>query len=42
MDPEQLQKDREKERERIREEDLEELKQQYYLKPKSEKIVKRR
>ena len=38
MDPEQLQRDREKERERIRQEVLEELKQQYYLKPKSEKL----
>lgn len=38
MDPEQLKKDREREKAKLREEVLAELKEQYYLKPKSEKL----
>ena len=38
MDSEQLKRDKEKEKAKLREEILEELKEQYYLKPKSEKL----
>lgn len=38
MDPESLKREREKERAKIKEEVLAELKEQYYLKPKSEKL----
>ena len=38
MDPEQLKKDKEREKAKLREEILAELKEQYYLKPKAEKL----
>lgn len=38
MDPEQLKRDKEKEREKIRQEVLAELQEKYYFKPKAEKL----
>ena len=38
MDPESLKREKELERKKLREELLEELKQEYYLKPKTERL----